>query len=212
LARFITFEGIEGSGKTTQIQMLSNHLEEKGIEHVLTREPGGTKIGDQIRKLVLNPANTDITPNCEMLLYAAARAQHLDEVIRPALSDGRLVLCDRYLDATLAYQGFGRGLDLDMILTLHALEALVVRPDFTILFDIDARLALERARGRDSSTSPDETRFEQENLEFHERVRAGYLTLQRKEPARVTLIDARGTQAEVHARVLAAIRPQLPPR
>jgi dTMP kinase len=212
LVRFITFEGIEGSGKTTQIQMLSNHLEERGIEHVLTREPGGTKIGDQIRKLVLNPANTDITPNCEMMLYAAARAQHLDEVIRPALSEGRLVLCDRYLDATLAYQGFGRNLDLDMILTLHALEALAVRPDFTILFDLDARLALERARSRDSSTAPDETRFEQENLDFHERVRSGYLTLLRKEPARFSLIDARGTTAEVHARVLEAIRTRIPPR
>ena len=205
MSRFITFEGIEGSGKTTQIQMLSVYLEERGIEHVLTREPGGTRIGDQVRKLVLNPANTDITPGCEMLLYAAARAQHLDQVIRPALQEERLVLCDRYLDATLAYQGYGRGLDLDMILTLHCLETLTLRPDLTLLFDLDARLALDRARGRDSMTSPDETRFEQEDLAFHERVRAGYLELARKEPKRFVVLDAGGTPAEMHERVRAVV-------
>ncbi len=212
MARFITFEGIEGSGKTTQIQMLSNHFEDQGIEHVLTREPGGTTMGDQIRKLVLNPANTDITPNCEMLLYAAARAQHLDQVIRPALQEGRTVLCDRYVDATLAYQGYGRGLDLHMILTLHALEALALRPDFTLLFDLDPRLALERAHARDATTAPDETRFEREDLAFHERVRTGYLEIARREPKRIAVLDARGTPPEVHARVLQVIGPVLAAR
>lgn len=202
---FITFEGIEGSGKTTQIQMLSNYFEEQGIDHVLTREPGGTAIGDQIRKLVLNPANTDITPACEMLLYAAARAQHLEQVIRPALNEGRVVLCDRYLDATLAYQGYGRGLPIDLILSLHALEVLSLRPDLTVLFDLDARHALERARARDLTAVPDETRFEQEDLAFHERVRAGYLRLAREGPGRFAVVDARGDRPDVHRRALAVV-------
>ncbi|HEU4400716.1 MAG TPA: dTMP kinase, partial [Candidatus Polarisedimenticolia bacterium] len=146
MSRFITFEGIEGSGKTTQIQMLSNHFEERGIDHLLTREPGGTRLGDQIRRLVLNPANNDMTPTCEMLLYSAARAQHIEQVIRPALADGRVVLCDRFQDATMAYQGYGRGLPLDLILRLHSLEVLALRPDLTLLFDLEADVALERAR------------------------------------------------------------------
>lgn len=205
MRRFITFEGIEGSGKTTQIQMLSNRFEEEGIDHVLTREPGGTPIGDQVRKLVLNPANTDITPACELLLYAAARAQHLERVIRPALQEGRLVLCDRYLDATMAYQGYGRGLPLDLIVQLHDLEMLALKADVTVLFDLDARAALERARAREAGGRDDETRFEQEDLAFHERVRSGYLNLARHEGERFTVIDARGTPAQVHERVHRAV-------
>ncbi len=206
MSRFITFEGIEGSGKTTQIQMLSNHFEEQGIDHVLTREPGGTAIGDQVRRLVLNPTYNDMRPACEMLLYAAARAQHIEEVIRPALKDERVVLCDRFVDATLAYQGYGRGLSLDLIRRLHALDALALRPDLTLLFDIDARAALERARSRDHTKAKDETRFEQEDLAFHQRVRSGYLDLARQEADRFAIIDARGTPAEVHRRVLPAIQ------
>jgi dTMP kinase len=206
VSRFITFEGIEGSGKTTQIQMLSNHFEEQGIDHVLTREPGGTAIGDQVRRLVLNPAYNDMRPACEMLLYAAARAQHIDEVIQPALKDDRVVLCDRFVDATLAYQGYGRGLSLDLIRRLHTLDALALRPDLTLLFDIEARTALERARSRDHTKAKDETRFEQEDLAFHQRVRSGYLELARQEADRFVIIEARGTQAEVHRRVLPAIQ------
>ncbi len=205
MRRFITFEGIEGSGKTTQIQMLSNRFEEEGLDHVLTREPGGTAIGDQVRKLVLNPANTEITPGCELLLYAAARAQHLERVIRPALQEGRLVLCDRYVDATMAYQGYGRGLPLDLIVQLHDLDVLGLKPDVTVLFDLDARAALERARAREAGGPEDENRFEQEDLAFHERVRSGYLNLARHEPRRFTVIDARGTPAQVHDRVHPAV-------
>jgi dTMP kinase len=204
--RFITFEGIEGSGKTTQIQLLSNHLEERGLDHLLTREPGGTPIGDQVRKLVLNPANNAMTPTCEMLLYSAARAQHVEQVIRPALAQGRIVLCDRFKDATLAYQGYGRGLLLDIIRALHSLEILSLQPDLTLLFDIDPRAALERARSRDRSKSPEGTRFEQEGLEFHDRVRQGYLELARHEPDRFVLIDARGSVKEVQGRVLAGVQ------
>ncbi len=203
---FISFEGIEGCGKTTQIQILSNHLEEKGIDHVLTREPGGTPIGDRVRKLVLNPAFRDMSATCELLLYAAARAQHIEEVIRPALEQNRPVLCDRFTDATLAYQGYGRGLSLDMIRRLHALEMLSLKPDRTVLFDIDVRTALTRARARDRSKTADETRFEQEDLEFHEKVASGYLDLARREPERTIVIEAGGSVDEVQARLVEALR------
>lgn len=206
MTRFITFEGIEGSGKTTQIQMLSNWLEERGLEHLLTREPGGTPIGDQIRRLLLSAANNAMTSTCELLLYAAARAQHVEQVIRPALEDGRLVLCDRFRDATIAYQGFGRGLPLDVVLGLHQVDVLTLAPDLTLLFDIDARTALGRARARDTTKTRDETRFEIEGLEFHERVRRGYLELARAEPDRFVVIDASGSVSEVHQRVVREVR------
>ena len=209
LLRFITFEGIEGSGKTTQIQMLSESLEERGVDHLLTREPGGTPIGDAIRKVVLHPAHSAMSATCELMLYAAARAQHIEQLIRPAIQEGRLVLCDRFTDATRAYQGHGRGLPLELIERLHTLEVLSLRPDRTLLFDIDAATALERARERDHTKDPDETRFEQETLAFHERVRAGYLDLARRAKERIVVIDARGTPAEVQARVLAAVGPLL---
>jgi len=199
--RFITFEGIEGSGKTTQIQLLSNYLEDRGIDHVLTREPGGTPIGDQIRRLVLDPRNSVMTPVCELLLYAAARAQHVDQVIRPALDAGRLVLCDRFKDATFAYQD-----------ALHDLKTLALRPDLTLLFDIDAGLALKRAREREHGGSQDQTRFEQEDLAFHERVRSGYLEMSRQEPERYAVLDARGSVDEVHLRVIETIAKHLPVR
>ena len=147
-----------------------------------------------------------MTPACELLLYSAARAQHIEQVIRPALDEGRVVLCDRFKDATLAYQGYGRGLPLDLIASLHDLEVLSVRPDLTLLFDIEARRALERARSRDVSGTNDETRFEQEDLAFHVRVRDGYLELAHQEPDRFVVLDARGTLNEVQQRVLAAVQ------
>jgi dTMP kinase len=203
--RFITFEGIEGSGKTTQVQLLSNALEGRGVDHVLTREPGGTPIGDTIRALVLDPAHGNMTAACELLLYAAARAQHIDQVIRPALDGGSLVLCDRFTDATRAYQGFGRGLPMPFLERLFALEALALVPDRTLLFDIEPGTAIQRARDRDRSRGEPGTRFEQEDLPFHERVRAGYLELARREPARITVIDATGTVEAVQARVIQAV-------
>ena len=203
--RFITFEGIEGSGKTTQIQLLSNRLEDLGIDHLLTREPGGTPIGDQIRGLVLDARNTAMTPICELLLYAAARAQHIEQVIRPAIDAGRLVLCDRFKDATMAYQGYGRGIRHDLIDALHGLETLALQPDLTFLFDIEARVALDRARSRDNTKAPRLTRFEQEDLTFHERVRSGSLEMAGQEPGRFVVIDARGSVEDVRHRVGEAI-------
>lgn len=208
MGSFISFEGMEGCGKTTQIQLLSERLEKRGVEHLLTREPGGTPIGDQIRRLVLDPAFKNMTPTCELLLYAAARAQHIEEVIRPALDQDRLVLCDRFTDATLAYQGYGRGLSLDLIRRLHGMEILSLQPVRTILFDIDVRTGLERARSRDRSRpqARAESRFEQEELLFHEKVASGYIDLSHREPDRYLVIDARGGILEVHERLLDALR------
>lgn len=189
--RFITFEGIEGSGKSSQITLLADRLRSNHWAVTLTREPGGTPIGDQVRKILLDPGNSALDPSAELLLYAAGRAQHLKEVIRPALESGAIILCDRFSDATLAYQGYGRGLDLAMI---HALDRLVtagMRPDLTVLLDVEAAVGLARARGRNNQQGLEaEARFENEALAFHERVRQGYLTLAREAPDRMKIVDA----------------------
>jgi dTMP kinase len=199
---FITFEGIEGSGKTTQISLLSDYLAARGRSVRLTREPGGTPIGDQVRKILLDPANTALDPRAELLLYAAGRAQHLAELIRPALEGGATVLCDRFSDATEAYQGHGRGLDLELIGNLDRLVTGGMRPDLTILLDIDASEGLSRARGRNSRHGLEtEARFENEQLPFHERVRQGYLELARREPGRFRVVDASRQPEAVHREV-----------
>ncbi len=188
---FITFEGIEGSGKSTQIVLLANYLKSHGKRVTLTREPGGTPIGDQIRKILLDPENKALDPMAELLLYAAGRAQHLSEVILPALADGSIVLCDRFSDATLAYQGYGRGVDRKMIQDLGRIVTAGMRPDLTLLLDIDAAEGLARARGRNNSRGLDaEARFENEEIAFHKRVRQGYLALAEQEPERIRMVDA----------------------
>jgi dTMP kinase len=199
---FITFEGIEGSGKSTQIVLLANYLAShvKGV--TLTREPGGTDIGDQVRKILLDPANRALDPKAELLLYAAARAQHLEELVRPDLESGRIVLCDRFSDATLAYQGYGRGLDVDMIRSLDRMVTAGLRPDLTVLLDIDAATGLSRARGRNNKRGLEaEARFENEDLVFHERVRQGYLTLAQCEPDRFRVVAAAAAPDEIQNRI-----------
>jgi dTMP kinase len=199
---FITFEGIEGSGKSTQIALLAKYLVSTGMRNVLTREPGGTPIGDQIRKILLDPANRLLDPTAELLLYAASRAQHLREIILPALADGLIVLCDRFSDATLAYQGYGRGIEIAMIRSLDRIVTAGMRPDLTILFDIEAGSGLARARGRNTIQGLDqEARFENEELAFHERVRQGYLLMAAEEPDRLRVVDASGTLEAVQASV-----------
>jgi len=199
---FITFEGIEGSGKSTQIALLANYLTARGIRNVLTREPGGTLIGDQVRKILLDPANRSLDPTAELLLYAASRAQHLREIILPALANGMTVLCDRFSDATLAYQGYGRGLDIEMIRSLDRIVTTGMRPDLTILFDIEATMGIARARGRNNCLGLEaEARFENEELAFHDRVRKGYLTLVAQEPDRIRVVDASGTSEAVQEQV-----------
>jgi dTMP kinase len=201
---FITFEGTEGSGKSTQIVLLANFLKSRGLRVVLTREPGGTVIGDQVRKILLDPTHTALDPKAELLLYAASRAQHLYEIILPALASGMIVLCDRFSDATLAYQGYGRGLDTGMIRELDRMVCVETRPDLTLLFDLDAALGIARAQGRNASRGLEtEARFENEELAFHERVRQGYRTLAAREPDRIRIVDASPAQEVVATNVRA---------
>ncbi len=187
---FITFEGIEGSGKTTQIEFLAETLARTGQPIVRTREPGGCAIADQIRAILLDPRNQVLQPTAELLLYAAARAQHVAEIIQPALAEGKLVLCDRFTDATLADQGDGRGLDRTLIAELNRVATLGTRPDLTILIDLPAETGLRRALARETAQQDSsEGRFEREALAFHQLVRSGYLTLAAAEPQRFIIVD-----------------------
>lgn len=205
MSKLITFEGIEGSGKSTQIRLLEEHLRGLGWQVVVTREPGGCRIADAIRHILLDPDNTQLASTAELLLYAAARAQHVAEVIRPALTQGAIVLCDRYIDATVAYQGYGRGLDLGLIEELNRLASDGVQPNLTLLFDLPVEEGLNRARSRNEHAVVNEGRFEAESLAFHRRVRDGYLALAREE-RRFCVIDASGSREAVSRRLETAIQ------
>jgi dTMP kinase len=207
---FITFEGPEGSGKSTQIQRVGAYLQERGIDCVVTKEPGGTPIADRIRAIVLDSASAELDSWAEVLLYSASRRQHTVERIRPALARGAHVLCDRYIDATVAYQGYGRLIDLDRLQFLNgwATEGLV--PDLTLLYDLDEETGLSRAHRRNATMDVDEGRFEAEDLRFHRRVREGYLAMATAEPERFALIDGRGTIDEVFALTLDTLRRRAP--
>jgi dTMP kinase len=191
MGKLITFEGGEGSGKTTQIRLASDWLGESGISALATAEPGGTPLGQRIRQMLLKRQTCDMGAEAELLLFAADRAQHVREVILPALEAGRWVLCDRFTDATLAYQGFGRGLDVAFIRTLNDLAACSLKPDLTLLFDLPVKAGLERAGIRAAGSRPEsaEDRFEREKKAFHERIREGYLALASAEPERFRIID-----------------------
>jgi dTMP kinase len=204
--RFITFEGIDGCGKTTQFRMLGNWLRERGKEVVETVEPGGTSIGQQIRKILLDPASADIQPRTELLLYFASRAQNVDQVIRPALESGHIVLCDRFTDSTLVYQGAGRGIDTNVVLDLDRIACRGLKPDITLLIDIDLETSLARAKRRNDRVGMSESRIDDESAAFHERVREGYLALAANEPARFAVIDGRGSIGEVAALIREAIK------
>jgi len=203
---FITLEGIEGCGKSTQSRLLADYLIGKGISVTLTREPGGTEIGRRIRAILLDPESRAITGLTELMLYSADRAQHLSEVIEPALARGGVVVCDRYADATAAYQGHARGLDLDVIGSLTEIATKGCRPDLTLLLDLPVELGLKRAIGRNSENGSDnEARFEQEAVEFHDKVRQGYLRIAGCESDRVKVIDATGTIDEIQLAIRAAV-------
>jgi dTMP kinase len=203
---FITFEGIDGCGKTTQLHLLASWLRGLGREVVETVEPGGTAIGREIRKILLDPANTAIRPRTELLLYFASRAQNVSEVIRPALENNAVVLCDRFTDSTIVYQGCGRGLNVDIILDLHRIACGPLKPDVTVLIDINLDTSLTRARRRNERTNANESRIDEESREFHERVRRGYLELAAKEPDRFITIDGMHSVSEVSARIREAIQ------
>jgi dTMP kinase len=208
---FITLEGIEGSGKTSQIDRLAAFFNDRGMEWVTTRQPGGTAIGESIRSILLNPENDTLSPMTELLLYLADRAQHINEVIRPALAAGKTILCDRYFDATVVYQGFARGLSIELLLELHRILFDNLKPDVTLLLDLDPQQGLERAWQQLNSgqRAGGESRFEYEALAFHEKVRAGYLELAKREPQRFRIIDAGRSADHVFAEITKALAPFL---
>ena len=208
---FITLEGIEGSGKTTQVQAIAQWLAAAGRDCLTTREPGGTPIGGQIRSVLLHPDNSELAPTAELMLYMADRVQHLETVVRPALAAGKVVVCDRYFDATLVYQGYARGLEREMIRQLHQLACNGLTPDLTLLLDLDPEAGLARAWHRIHSDDAHvkESRFEKEKLAFHQRVRAGYLDLARREPQRFCIIDAAADEQAVRMQIENALKEYL---
>ncbi len=196
---FITLEGIEGAGKTSQLDNIVAFMEGRGYECITTREPGGTAIGSQIRGVLLNPENDNLDPDAELLLYVADRVQHIRTLIEPHLTAGQVVICDRFYDATLVYQGYARGLDIGLIRNLHRWVCHDLTPDLTLLFDLEPKVGLARAwRQIDSGGRTDqESRFEMEKLAFHEKVRQGYLELAQGAPERFRIIDAQQSPQQV---------------
>ncbi|MBI1317436.1 MAG: dTMP kinase [Candidatus Hydrogenedens sp.] len=193
---FISFEGVEGCGKSTQLRLLEEYLRAQGRDCVVTREPGGVPIAEAIRELLLNPDHEAMTPEAELLLYAAARAQHVGEKIVPALEAGKVVLCDRFADSTTAYQGGGRGFDTARLAQLHGWATGGRWPDRTLLLDLDAEAGLERARQRGRRD-----RIEREDIAFHQRVRQAYLDLAVLEPERIKVVSASGSIEEIHQQI-----------
>jgi dTMP kinase len=202
LSLFITFEGVEGSGKTTQIRRLKRYLTQRGIPCKVTREPGGCPIGENIRKILLNPDHHGMAPLSELLLYEASRAQHVKEVIKPFLKKGGVVLCDRFSDASTAYQGYGRKVDLNWVAKLNRLSSQGIKPDVTFLLDCPSDLGLKRALRRNRALKQErEGRFENETIQFHHRVRRGYLSIAKREPQRMKVIDTRQGEEKVYQRI-----------
>ena len=212
---FITFEGGEGSGKTTQLKTLLAYLRAAGRDAIETRDPGGTPIGKQIRELLLDRENTRMAPVAELFLYEASRAQLVSEVIRPALAGGRIVLCDRFTDSSMAYQGHGRGLDLDLITRLNGIATEGLRPDLIFLLDLDPAIGLARAMQRMAQRNERHDRIEDETFGFHQRVRAGYHTIAAADGKRVIVLDASRGMGEIadgiRCRVEELLRPAAPP-
>ncbi len=199
--KLISFEGCEGSGKTTKLKMLKGYLEEKGIPYLYTREPGGNPVSENIRAVILDPENAAMTAECEALLYAAARVQLLHDVIEPALAAGKLVVCDRYVDSSLAYQGEARGLGQDFVRKINSYAFEKYLPDCTVFLDISPERAFARKHGADEND-----RMEREGLAFHNKVYAGYLQIAAQEPERFVRVDASGTKQETFDRVLDLLR------
>ena len=195
--KFITFEGCDGCGKSTQLRLLSQYLTENNVPHIFTREPGGGKISEAIREILLNGKNMEMTDECEALLYAASRVQHLSDRVEPALSEGKLVICDRYVDSSLAYQAYARGLGLDFITKINAYALKNYLPDVTVFIDLTPEAAFQRKHGADEND-----RLEKAGMEFHRRVYEGYKAVAAAEPDRVMCVDGMQTPAEIFADVL----------
>ena len=216
--KFITFEGLDGSGKSTQLEKLARSLRAHGLSVTITREPGGTAAGEKIREVLLHSATSGLSPLTEMALMFASRAQHVHEVILPALAEGRIVLCDRFTDSTEAYQGGGRKLGTKAVLQMHEILCGNLQPDLTLLLDNEVAFSVERARRRnqkhkgsrsEKGSERDENRFEQESRAFFGRVRQAYLAIAHREPHRVHVINARGTPSETHAIIMELVRKKL---
>jgi dTMP kinase len=202
---FITFEGPEGSGKTTQIGLLADHLRARGHNVLTTREPGGTRIGDQIRAVLHDVTNIEMVPEAEILLYSASRAQLVGQIIRPALAQGTIVLSDRYADSTTAYQGYGRGLDLDLLTQITEFATGGLTPHLIIYLDCPVEQGLDRKRRASALEAGEWNRLDQETVEFHRRVRQGYLTLAADEPDRWLLLDAGRSVQELQGEIQKAV-------
>ena len=201
---FLSFEGIDGTGKTTQARLLSDRLAGEGHEVVLTFEPGGTVIGSRIREILLLPEHGEMSAITELLLYNAARAQHLAEKIVPAIKEGKIIITDRFSDSTIAYQCYGRGIDRSLIMSLDRLATGGLLPELTILFDLDVAQGLLRNKGANKTD-----RLELEDIAFHRRVREGYLEIAKAAPDRISVVDASLPEAEVHAKVLEIVKKRL---
>ena len=198
---FVTFEGIEGSGKSTQIELTRAYVEAQGYPCLVTKEPGGTPLGEEIRDLLLGRRALRIDPLAELFLIEAARAEHISEVIRPALSDGQIILCDRYTDATIAYQGYARGLDITLITQMNQWATDGLMPHCTIVLDLPVEVGMARAKGED--------RFEREEKKFHQQVRDGYLRIAQQEPRRMKVVSAEGKRPAIQGEIQRIIHPLL---
>ncbi len=213
--KFITFEGLDGTGKSTQMRKLAAALRERGHKVVETREPGGTATGEKIRKVLLDSGTAGLAPLAEMALMFASRAQHIAEVIEPGLAAGAVVLCDRFTDSTEAYQGSGRRLGSDAVRELHRVLCGNLQPDLTLLLDSNPHASVSRARRRNkrdpknASRGHDENRFESETRSFFGRVRDGYMAIAKREPGRVVMVDARGTPGQTHALIREVVQKKL---
>ena len=209
--RFITIEGLDGCGKSTQLEKLAGVLRAEGLDVVVTREPGGTPTAERIRAILLDSRTSGLSPWAELALMFAARAQHVDELIRPALAAGKFVLCDRFTDSSEAYQGSGRKLGTEAVLTLHKVLCGDLQPDMTILMDSDVAASVARARRRNQQkgVEVDENRFESESRAFFERVQRGFHVIAKREPRRVFMVDARRPIDVVHKEIVAAVRQRL---
>ncbi len=206
---FITFEGPDGSGKSTQARVLAERLRGKGYPVIETVEPGGTPIGQQIRRILLDSANQELQPTAELLLMFAARAQNVDQCILPALAAGKIVVSDRFTDSSGAYQGAGRGLGFEVVLELDRIACQGLVPDLTLCIDVDSETGLARARARNSNERRDESRLEDQGIGFHQRVREAYHEIARREPQRFQLIDGSGTREAIAAKVWSEVLPLL---
>jgi dTMP kinase len=199
--KFVTFEGCEGVGKSKQIHLLEEYLKANRVNYYLTREPGGTPVSEQIRKVILDGSNTSMTDECEAMLYASARIQLLKEEIKPRLERGELVLCDRYIDSSFAYQAFARGLGEDFVASINDYAIKNFLPDCTLFLNLSPKDAFKRKGGVDKND-----RLELSGFEFHEKVYKGYLTLAEKNPNRIVSIDASGSKEQTHAKIIKALK------